>query len=109
MHNPVIDWKNCTTKFNSADCMEKGCLLNGKSCIKFAVSCKLKYKIGPNKPTASGDIDIQQVSAKHFFQMAQKKDHKGYLWIPRVSTNGLHKRMLCRNNQQYKKMMCKHN
>ena len=67
--------------------MEKKCFLNGKSCIKFAMGCKLKHKIGSNKPTADGDTDIQQVSAKHFFQIAWKKDHKGYLWIPRVSTN----------------------
>lgn len=24
------------------------------------------------------------VSAKHFFRMAKKNDHNGYLWIPRV-------------------------
>ena len=57
-HNPAIDWKNCTVKFNSADCIEKSCLLYGKPCIKFAVGCKLKHKIGPNKPIAGDDIDI---------------------------------------------------
>ena len=67
--------------------MEKGCLLHSKPCIKFAVGCKLKHEIGLNKPTAVGDIDIQQVSIKHFFQMTQKKDHKDYLWIPKVSTD----------------------
>ena len=59
--------------------MKKGCLLHSKLCIKSAVGCKLKYKIGPKTLTAGGDIDIQQVSAKHFFWIAQKKDHKGYL------------------------------
>ena len=86
-HNSAINWKDCTMKFNSADCMEKSCLLHGKPCIDFAVRYKLKNKIGPNKPTAGGNIDIQQVSSKHFFQMARKKDHKSYLWIPKVSTN----------------------
>ena len=38
--------------------MEKECLLNGKLYVEFAVGCKLKHKIGPNKPTAGGDIDI---------------------------------------------------
>ena len=67
--------------------MEKGCLLNGESCVEFAVGCKLKHKIGLNKPIAGDDIDIQQVSAKHFFQMAWKKNYKRYLWISRISTN----------------------
>ena len=30
------------------------------------------------------DIDIKPVNAKHFFQIAQKKDHKIYIWVPRV-------------------------
>ena len=78
-------------KFNLANCMKKKCLLNGKLYVEFAVGCKLKHEIGPNKPTASSDIDIQQVSTKHFFWMAQKKDYKGYLWIPRVSINNCKK------------------
>ena len=86
IHNPAIDWKDHTMKFNSADCMEKDCLLYSKPCIKFAVGCKLKHEIGSNKPTAVSDVDIQQVSAKHFFWMAQKKDHEGYFWIPRVAS-----------------------
>ena len=57
-HNPAIDWKDRTIKFNSADCMEKGCLLHDKPYIKFAIGYKLKHEIGPNKPTASGNIDI---------------------------------------------------
>ena len=59
--------------------MEKRCLLNEESYVEFAVGCKLKHKIGLNKPLAGGDIDIQQISAKHFFQMAWKKDYKRYL------------------------------
>lgn len=74
-------------KFNSADCMKKGCFLHGKPYIEFAVGCKSKHEIRPNKSTGAGDIDIQQVSAKHFFQMARKKDHEGYLWVPKVSTD----------------------
>ena len=66
-HNPAINWKNHTMKLNLADYMKKRCLLNRKPCIKFAVDCKLKHEIGSNKPTVGGDIDIQQVSMKHFF------------------------------------------
>ena len=57
-HNPTINWKNCTMKFNSTDWMEKSCFLHGKPCIKFAVGCKLKHKIRPNKPTTGGNINI---------------------------------------------------
>ena len=57
-HNPAINWKDCTIKFNSADCIEKGYFLHGKPCIEFAMGRKLKYEIGPNKPTAGDDIDI---------------------------------------------------
>ena len=66
-HNPAIDWKDRIMKFSSAVCMEKGCLLYSKPCIKFAIDYKLKHEIRPNKQTAVGDIDIQQVSAKYFF------------------------------------------
>ena len=58
IYNSAIDWKNCTTKFNSVDCIKKYCLFHNKPYIEFAVSCKLKYKIESNKLTASGDIDI---------------------------------------------------
>ena len=68
-YNSAINWKDCTIKFNSADCMEKSCLLHDKPCIEFAVRCKLKHEIGLNKPIAGGNIDIQQVSIKHFFWM----------------------------------------
>ena len=57
-YNSAIDWKNRTIKFNSANCMEKVCLLNRKPCIEFAVGCKLKHKIRPNKPTAGSNIDV---------------------------------------------------
>ena len=63
----TINWKDHTIKFNFADCMKKSCLLHSKPWIKFAVGYKLKHEIGPNKPAAGGDIDIHQVSAKHFF------------------------------------------
>ena len=65
-HNPAINWKNCIMKFNSAACMEKSCLLHSKPCIKFTLSCKLKHEIGLKSPTAVSDVDIQQVSTKHF-------------------------------------------
>ena len=69
-YNPAIDWKERTVKFNSSDCMERGCLLHGISCIKFAMRSKVKHQIGTEKPTAMGDIDIRPVNAKHFFRMA---------------------------------------
>ena len=90
-HNPAINWKDRTMKCNSVACIEKGCFLHSKPCIKFAMGCKLKHKIGSNKPIAGGDIDIQYVSTKYFFRMARKKDHEGYLWIPKVSTNNCKK------------------
>ena len=68
-------------KFNSAACIESGCLARGVLCIEFAVSSKAKNRIGTEKFTAMdlGDIDIKPVNAKHFFQMARQKDHKGYI------------------------------
>ena len=58
-------------KFNSADCIENGCLLHGMPCIEFAVKSELKNTIGSGKPVAmDSEIDIQLVSAKHFFWMA---------------------------------------
>ena len=85
-HNPAINWKNRTMKFNSASCMESRCLARGVPCVKFAIGSKAKNKIGTDKLTAidPGDIDIKPVNAKHFFQMAQKRDHERYIWIPRV-------------------------
>ena len=95
-HNLAINWKNCTMKFNLANYIKKRCFLNRKPCFEFAVGCKLKHKIGLIKPTIDDDIDIQQVSAKYFFQMTPKKDHKGYLWILGVSTNGCIKKCCAR-------------
>ena len=69
-HNPAIDWKERTVKFNSGDCIERGCLLHGIPCIEFAMGSKVKHQIGTEKPTAMGDIDIRPVNAKHFFRMA---------------------------------------
>ena len=59
--------------------MEKKCLLNGEPWVEFAVSCKLKHEVEPDKLTAVGDIDIQQINMKHFFWMAWKKNHESYL------------------------------
>ena len=64
--------------------MENGCLARGVPCIEFAVGSKgAKNRIGADKLTAVDlgdiDIDIKPVNAKHFFQMARKKDHKGYI------------------------------
>ena len=88
MHNPVINWKKQTIKFNSANCIEKGCLSCGVLCIKFAVGSKLKNGIRSEKSAAvDPEIDIQLVNAKHFFHMARKKKHKSFLWILHVSTS----------------------
>ena len=78
-HNPMIDWKERTMKFNSASCMEEGCLSRGVPCVKFAVGSKAKHKIGDKKLTAVDDIDIKPVNAKHFFRMARQKGYKGYM------------------------------
>ena len=85
-HNPTIDWKDQTMKFNLASCMESGCLARGVPCVEFAIGSKAKNRIGTEKLTAvePGDIDIKPVNAKHFFRMACQKDHEGYIWIPRV-------------------------
>ena len=32
-HNPAIDWKDQTMKFNSASCIESGCLARGVRCV----------------------------------------------------------------------------
>ena len=67
--------------------MESGCLARGVPCIEFAVGSRgAKNRIGTDKLTAvdPGDIDIKPVNAKHFFRMARKRDHEGYIWIPRV-------------------------
>ena len=58
------------------DCTEKNCLLHGKPCIEFAVDCKLKQEIESNKLIAGSDIDIQQVSAKYFFEWLKRKTIK---------------------------------
>ena len=75
-------------KFNSAACIESGCLARGVPCVEFAIGSKAKNRIGTEKLTAVEprdiNIDIKPVNAKHFFRMARKKDYKGYIWIPRV-------------------------
>ena len=64
-------------KFNSSDCLEKGCLTRGITCTEFAIGSKVKDRIEPK-----GAIEVFPVNAKHFFRIARKKDHEGYLWIP---------------------------
>ena len=81
MHNPMINWKKQTIKFNSANCMEKGCLSYGVSYIKFAVGSKLKNVIESKKLAAvDPKINIQPINAKHFFCIAWKKKHKGFFY-----------------------------
>ena len=84
-HNPAIDWKDRILRFNSAACIESGCLTHGVPCVEFAIGSKAKNRIGTEKPTAiDSDIDIKPINAKHFFRIARKKDHQGYIWISRV-------------------------
>ena len=69
-------------KFNSALCIESRCLARGVLCVEFAIGSKAKNRIGADKLTAVNpdiDIDIKPVNAKHFFQMARKRDHEGYI------------------------------
>ena len=58
-------------KFNSASCMENGCLARGVPCVKFAIGSKAKNKIGADKLIAVDprdiDINTKLVNAKHFF------------------------------------------
>ena len=106
-HNPAIDWKNCTMRFNSAACIESGCLSYGVPCVKFAINSKAKNRIGVDKLTAvdPGDIDIKPVNAKYFFQIAQKRDHKSYIWIPQVlSTDCTNKK--CTGSSSYVAKWC---
>ena len=65
-------------KFNSADCLEMGCLSRGITCTEFAVGSRAKNRIG-----SKDDIEVLPVNAKYFFRMVRKKDHEGYLWTPR--------------------------
>ena len=102
-HNPAINWKNCTTRFNLASCIESGCLAHSVLCIQFAVSSKsAKNRIGMDKLTAMDpeSVDIKPINAEHFFQMARQKNHKGYIWIPRMlSTDCTNKR--CTKNSSH--------
>ena len=71
-------------KFSLTLCIENGCLARDVPCVEFAIGSKAKNKIETDKLTAMdpGDINIKPVNAKYFFQMTQKKDFKGYIWIP---------------------------
>ena len=73
-------------KFNSTAYIENRCLARGVPCVEFAMGSKTKNRIRIDKLTAMdlGDMDIKPVNAKHFFQMARQKNHKGYIWILRV-------------------------
>ena len=49
----------------------------GIPCIEFAVGSELKNTVGSEKPIAmNSEMDIQLVSTKYFFWMAQNKDTK---------------------------------
>ena len=85
-HNPAINWKDRAMKFNSSSCIKSSCLARGVPCVEFAMGSKAKNRIGTEKLTVvdPGDIDIKPVNIKHFFRMTRQKDHKGYIWVPRV-------------------------
>ena len=92
-------------RFNLASCIENGCLARSVPCVKFAIGSKVKNRIGADKLIAIDpdiDIDIKPVNAKHFFRMAQKRDHKRYIWIPHVlNTNCTSKK--CSNSSHVAK------
>ena len=73
-------------KSNSVSCIKNGYLAYGIPCVEFAIGSKAKNRIRTDKLTAVDprDMDIKPVNAKHFFQMAQKRDQKKYIWISRV-------------------------
>ena len=69
-YNLAINGKQYTMKFNSADCMENRYMLYCVLCIKFAVRNGLKNTMRSENPLViDSKIDIQPVSAKHFFLM----------------------------------------
>jgi len=76
-HNPQINWTQRSLTFNSANCFEKGCLSQGK--------VYTEYTHRTRKPTAQDkeDLDIQMVKAKEFFRLATRRDHHGFLLLPR--------------------------
>ena len=78
-HNLMIDWKECTMKFNLALCMKEKCLSCGVPCVEFAIDSKTKHKIEDKKLITVDDIDIKPVNAKHFFHMACQKGYKDYM------------------------------
>ena len=63
--------------------MESQCLAHSIPCVEFAIGSKAKNKIGADKLTAVNskdiNIDIKLVNAKHLFQIARQKNHKGYI------------------------------
>lgn len=59
--------------------MESKCLLRGILCIKFAISNKVKNKIGTEKLTTINDIDIKPVSSKYFFCIVRRKNYEDYM------------------------------
>ena len=76
-HNPQINFKERSIAFNSADCFEKGCLRHGKPCKVYQAG-----KEPLRSPTNQGP-NVYAISASTFYCLARKKDHHGFMLLPR--------------------------
>ena len=76
-HNPQINFKERSIAFNSADCFEKGCLCHGKPCKVYQAG-----KEPLRSPTNQGP-NVYAISASTFYCLARKKDHHGFMLLPR--------------------------
>jgi len=75
-HNPQVDWIHRSLTFNSSNCFEKGCLSRGRTYTEYTGKHKLATE-------DEKDLDIQMIGAKTFFRLARKRDHHGFLLLPR--------------------------
>ena len=78
LHNPAIHWIDRTITFNSSECFEQGCLRLGRPYAHRTT----KDRAG-TKPSEDNPIAVQIVSAYAFYKMARRRDHHGYVMLPR--------------------------
>jgi hypothetical protein len=84
-HNPQVNFIDRYICFNSAKCFKKGCLKHARPCTMYAQGSPMQ----PTKretPTAN----IQFVSAHLFFMLAKRRDHHGFIMMPRQQTKQLY-------------------
>jgi hypothetical protein len=77
-HNPHVDWKDRTVTFASPDCFSQGCLLHGRPYTALATDSPLKHTFRSTQRE-----DIRFVNAQHFYRLARRRDHDGFLMQPR--------------------------